>query len=229
MSPKTLSATDCNTLCFYAYKKWLDAETRIRLLRNYFMIQLMLDAGLRVGELVQLVVSDVWFNDAPVRCLIIRPEIAKNKKERSVPLSSKCNYLIHEYLSRFILLASEPSFFLFPSKSSPVQHISTRQVERMVYAYSLLCLGRPVNPHVLRHTFATRLRRVTDIRTVQELLGHSNIQSTMIYTHPDQEDKVKAIESLDVKGRPYADCEPDASLAHSISNHLDTARTDRTM
>ncbi|GAH69734.1 unnamed protein product, partial [marine sediment metagenome] len=53
------------------------------------------------------------------------------------------------------------------------------------------------HPHMLRHTFASKLMRVTSMRTVQELLGHSSITSTQIYTHPNEDDKKKAIKGLD--------------------------------
>ncbi|GAH73030.1 unnamed protein product [marine sediment metagenome] len=57
-------------------------------------------------------------------------------------------------------------------------------------------LGRPVHPHILRHTFASRLMRTTNARIVQELLGHQHLSTTQIYTHPNQDDLKKAIEQL---------------------------------
>jgi len=75
--------------------------------------------------------------------------------------------------------------------------ITTRQIENIVLAASMKSLGRPLNPHMLRHTFASKLLRVTNIRTVQILLGHSCITSTQIYTHPNEDDKKKAIDAME--------------------------------
>ncbi|GAH51596.1 unnamed protein product, partial [marine sediment metagenome] len=69
--------------------------------------------------------------------------------------------------------------------------------ERITRNAAMKSLGRPVHPHVLRHTFASRLMRTTNSRVVQELLGHQHMSTTQIYMHPNQEDKKKAIQSLD--------------------------------
>jgi len=63
--------------------------------------------------------------------------------------------------------------------------------------YSALLGMRRLHPHMLRHTFATRLLKVTDIRTVQELLGHKALSSTQVYTHSSAVDKANAIKGLD--------------------------------
>ncbi|GAH96402.1 unnamed protein product, partial [marine sediment metagenome] len=58
---------------------------------------------------------------------------------------------------------------------------------------------REIHPHILRHTFATRLMSKTSMRVVQELLGHKNLSSTQIYTHPNNADLQEAIDSLNEK------------------------------
>ena len=75
--------------------------------------------------------------------------------------------------------------------------ITTRQVERIILTASMKALNRPIHPHVLRHTFASRLMKRTNIRVVQQLLGHTSITSTQIYTHPDSDDLQKAINDID--------------------------------
>ncbi|GAI79438.1 unnamed protein product [marine sediment metagenome] len=79
----------------------------------------------------------------------------------------------------------------------PDKPLTRRQVHRIISYAAISALGRSVHPHVLRHTFASKLMRVTNMRTVQELLGHKNLTSTQIYTHPNEQDKHKAIENMD--------------------------------
>jgi len=66
----------------------------------------------------------------------------------------------------------------------------------MVARVSLDVIKRRIHPHVLRHTFATQLAKVTNIRVVQELLGHSSLESTQIYTHPDMNEAREAVNRL---------------------------------
>jgi len=75
--------------------------------------------------------------------------------------------------------------------------LTTRQVERIIRTAALKSIGRPVHPHVLRHTFASKLMSVCNERIVQELLGHQSITSTQIYTHPNEDDKKKAIQDVE--------------------------------
>lgn len=176
-----------------------EASTIIRdraIKRNICMTLLMLDAGLRVGELCQLKVTDLLFNSLPVHSLTVRAEITKTKCSRAVPLSERTqlsirrlfanrDFAIYPYLTGFAFTADNPKI-----------PITTRQVQRIIAAASLGALGFSITPHTLRHTFATRLLRVTDIRTVQELLGHKWVTSTQIYTHPSEQQKTEAIQAM---------------------------------
>ncbi len=80
---------------------------------------------------------------------------------------------------------------------SPTHHITPRTIQRIIKKASFQAFGREIHPHVLRHTFASRLMRTTNIRIVQQLLGHKSIQSTQIYTHPNHDDLTTAIKSLE--------------------------------
>ena len=164
--------------------------------RNYLMILLMLDAGLRVGELVQLKLSDLIFNSEPVKSIRIRPEIAKNGTERTIPTSHRLTQAIklcslHLWSSKTIL----SSDFAF-TRGKCKRHLTSRQIQNMLHRETMSRLGKSVNPHMLRHTFATRLMKVTNLRTVQQLLGHKSIQTTQIYTHPDETDRQNAINEM---------------------------------
>ena len=75
--------------------------------------------------------------------------------------------------------------------------VSVRQVERIIAMHSFLAFGTRIHPHILRHTFATRLMACTSMRNVQVLLGHKNIQTTQIYTHPNNQDLKSAIETME--------------------------------
>lgn len=165
--------------------------------RNYVMACVMLEAGLRVGEVVQLTVRHLWFLDQPVTNLIVTGDIAKNHKQREIPVSSylrnAINYLHQDFWTTDAPDASYNAF-CYPDE---LKQLTTRQVERILSKAGMKSLNRPVNPHLLRHTFATRLSRVTSIRIVQLLLGHNNLSSTQIYTHPNSEDLQQAIKAVE--------------------------------
>ncbi len=195
-APKTLTVTECHQL--------LDAllckdgtKTQFRKgIRNHLMALLMLDAGLRVGEVVGLKAGDLWFCNAPVMTVMLTGKLAEKDCERNVPISSRLSSSI-ETMAEYWWLYGDPAFgryaFFTADDETP---LTTRQVERIIRAAAMKCLGRPVHPHVLRHTFASRLMRKTNARVVQELLGHKNISSTQIYCHPNGEDLKQAIDQI---------------------------------
>lgn len=195
--PKTLNITEVHQLLEALLCKDAPHKSFRKGIRNYLIGCLMLEAGLRVGEVVALKMSHLYFAGKTVLTLILTPEITKNNKERSVPVSTRLKSAIEEYYSELPWLEQrEEHEFAFANwtKNKP---LTTRQVERIINAAGWKAIRRPVNPHMLRHTFATKLMRVTDIRTVQELLGHSTVTTTQIYTHPNEDDKVEAITNLD--------------------------------
>jgi len=161
------------------------------------MALLMLDAGLRVGELVNLRQSNLSFASLPAESVVITAEIAKNNTERTVPLSHRCIVAIQVMIEYWWSIA-ERSYEVYAFyRTDPFQPMTTRQVERIINNAAMKAFNRPVHPHVLRHTFATRLMKRTNARIVQQLLGHKRLTSTQVYTHPDQEDLKKAIDSID--------------------------------
>lgn len=165
-------------------------------LRNYVMAVTMLDAGLRVGELVQLKQSHLFLLEEPVHTLRVTNDIAKNHRERTVPLTNRCQMAFQMLRTNvWKPYRDVPHFFAF-YRFNPQSHLVTRQVERIMKYAGIRSIGRPVNPHLLRHTFATRVLQQTNLRVVQELLGHSSIQTTQVYTHPNEDDKHKAIDGL---------------------------------
>ena len=156
----------------------------------------MLDAGLRVGECVKLLFSDCFFNSVPVTSIVIRSDISKTGKERILPVNSRLQEALKNYRTYFTIIDYENRLNLLFKLRTTKGPISIRQVERIFFAAGKAALGRVITPHMLRHTFATRLMRVTDIRTVQELLGHTSLSSTQIYTHPNGDDLRKAVDAI---------------------------------
>jgi site-specific recombinase XerD len=216
-SAKCLTDSESNQLLSFLEKR---SEARTYL-RDYLIACLMLDAGLRVGELVQLRWGDCLTLGSVAQCLTIRKETTKGRRSRTIPMTARLRGSLTSYRNELLqntkssivtsgktlietgyppagdfLLEAWP---IFPTPGRPDQHISTRCVEKCLVCWSMKSLGFRVNPHMLRHTFGTELLKVSDIRIVQSLLGHASISTTQIYTHPNSVDQKKAIDKL---GRP---------------------------
>lgn len=182
--------------------------TTFKRLRNVLAYILMLDAGLRVGEVVKLLVSDCYFNNEPVKTLLIPSYCSHAKTDREIPVTPRLNIALLRFSRNYFLL---PDCLITQSLICNKLYgdaLTTRSLERIITSAAERSIGRPVNPHVLRHTFATKLMKIADIRTVQELLGHKSVQSTQIYTHPGTAEKNDAIAKLNspldglINGRP---------------------------
>jgi len=164
--------------------------------RDWLTILLMLDAGLRVGELVQLQLLDVYAVNQPVSTLCVRAETTKTKTCRYIPLTARLKTAIRAYCDQYFPQPTfKPSDWLFPSIPSTF-HISTRSIQRRIFDLFFPICKRSITPHMLRHTFATRIMRTTNARVCQELLGHKKLSSTQVYTHPNHDDLTKAIDAL---------------------------------
>lgn len=185
---KLLAALDWKTNAGAHFRKCL---------RNRCLALLMLDAGLRVGEVVQLQMSDLYFDGTPSHSVIVHCERSKSKRDREIPMSSRLRSSLTTYKDEHHWLDYEDDTALVFDTCHPSKIMSTRQVERIITSAGMKAIGKPVNPHMLRHTCATRLMKVTNIRVVQELLGHQNISSTQIYTHPDAEDRKNAVDKME--------------------------------
>lgn len=143
------------------------------------LLVLMYSAGLRVSEVVSLEIRDL----DPERELI-RVRSGKGKKDRYTLLSRRAMQIVQHYISEF-----GPTSWLFPG-SRPNRHLSVRAAQKVVeLARSHAGLTARASAHTLRHSFATHLlENGTDIRHIQELLGHSSTRTTQIYTHVSRHD-----------------------------------------
>lgn len=152
-------------------------------LRDRAMIELLYSCGLRVSELCGLRVSDIQVDEGCLRC------IGKGNKERLVPVGRQALEVVRKYVrgSRPKLLGEGSSPYLFLNQKG-------RPVDRILFWKTLAEHGRKarlrkaLKPHMLRHSFATHLLdRGADLRSVQMMLGHSDISTTQIYTHVVEE------------------------------------------
>jgi site-specific recombinase XerD len=156
--------------------------------RNTAAVVMLAYSGLRVAELVSLDRDDV---DLEAGTIHVRH--GKGDRERIVPLHALAAKALTRYLtSRF---DDDPALFVSRNR----RRVSTSQIRRIVEAVAGEAgIHKRVTPHKLRHTFATLLlEKGVDVRVIQELLGHSSITSTMIYTHVAQEQKRGAVDLLD--------------------------------
>jgi integrase/recombinase XerC len=147
--------------------------------RDAAMIELFYSSGLRLAELISVNLGDIDPADAMLTV------VGKGAKTRRVPVGHKALEAIRRWLSVRGLLASpgEPALFV----SSRGTRIHPRTVERRLQRWAQ-AQGAPrgIHPHLLRHSFASHLLESSgDLRAVQELLGHSDIATTQIYTHLD--------------------------------------------
>lgn len=173
--------------------KFLDSFTSYR---DRCMMLFMLDAGLRVGELVRLRQNDLYYHGCVVSQLVVRAEISKTRCERMIPMSPRLTLAVQVLKSQVwmkdVALLNHYAFYT----NNYDKHITARQVERIVGYAGKIVLHRRVTPHMLRHTFGSKVLRKSNIRVAQELLGHKRITSTQIYTHPDENDKRNAIDGI---------------------------------
>jgi len=194
---KTITFEQGQKLLWYIRQDHHSIETEKLAIRNKLMVLIMLDAGLRVGELVQLRLRDLYFGDGPVKNLIVRADIAKLGFERVIPTSNGLLHAIEEiWKNQWQYLRQDFNHFAFWGALSNF-NLTVRQIQFIVEKASVNAIGFKITPHVLRHTFATRLMRITTMPVVQKLLGHCCLSSTQIYMHPNTTDLTRAIAGID--------------------------------
>ncbi|GBE04360.1 MAG TPA: tyrosine recombinase XerC [Nitrospirae bacterium] len=146
--------------------------------RDRAIIELLYSCGLRVSELTSLDISDLDIKETIIRVK------GKGRKERIIPIGTKAMEAIKNYLpERISLKKKSPGLFL----NNRGGRLTQRSVRRILLYYSrMINLTGNLSPHTLRHTFATHLlHEGADLRSIQELLGHSSLSTTQKYTHLD--------------------------------------------
>ncbi len=151
-------------------------------IRDKAILETLYATGMRVSEAVNLKKDNVNLDISFLRC------IGKGNKERIIPLGKKAVASIIRYLkvSRPDLLKNKESEFFFVNRFG--KKISRQSLWKIIKKYAKLArIKKSIKPHTLRHSFATHLlEHGADLRSVQEMLGHSDISTTQIYTHIDK-------------------------------------------
>ncbi len=147
--------------------------------RNKAILELMYATGLRISEVITLEFKNIDFDDCIVRVM------GKGNKERIVPINDVAIQYLKLYIDEYrsLLIKKNINNYLFLNNHG---NMMTRQgVFKMIKNYAeLKGIKKNIGPHTLRHTFATHLlENGADLRIIQELLGHSDISTTQIYTH----------------------------------------------
>lgn len=158
-------------------------------LKHSAMLALVYSCGLRRSELLNLTITDV---DSKRGVLIIK--MAKGKKDRIVPLSDKVIEMLREYYKEY-----KPKMYLFEGQNGEQAQYSETSIQKVLkIAVTKANIKKPVTLHWLRHSYATHLlERGTDLRYIQELLGHNSSRTTEIYTHVSTHNLRKIISPID--------------------------------
>lgn len=172
--PKVLNTDEVDTLL-----NTPDLTTTLGL-RDKAMLELMYATGMRVSELVNLNINDVHLSLGFVRCL------GKGNKERIIPIGKMATEALKEYLEK-----ARPKLINHKNKTDSLfmnhhgQRLSRQGFWKILKQMAVKAgIEKELTPHTLRHSFATHLlENGADLRSVQELLGHSDISTTQIYTH----------------------------------------------
>lgn len=145
---------------------------------EHVMMELLYSCGLRVSELVNLKLSDIDLSSKYIRCF------GKGSKERIIPIGEQAKAMLQEYFPTRDLLVKKYNLTTKNLLIKDNGHFVTRQdVYNFIHAQGKL-IHKNISPHTLRHSFATHLlENGADLRVVQELLGHSDVSTTQLYTH----------------------------------------------
>lgn len=175
-----------DTLSFDEVSKILDIPLKTKFdYRNKAMLEILYGSGLRISELISLTLRDIDLENDIIRC------IGKGSKERIVPINDYEMYFLKEYMEKrelFLVNGNNDYLFLNNHGKKMTRQGFLKNLKKILQEKGI---NKNVTPHTLRHSFATHLLSGgADLRSIQMLLGHSDISTTKIYTHISNE-KVK--------------------------------------
>ena len=176
-------------------KKFLDNLPQENFLqaRDAAILELLYSSGIRISELIGLNVEDVEFLSGIIK---VR---GKGKKERILPVGEKAISVLDTYIQK----RDSPEKALFLNRFK--KRISAVGIRKALNKWAkVFALKEKISPHVFRHSFATHLlNRGADLRSVQELLGHSSITTTQIYTHLTVDSLKRVYEKAHPRAKRY--------------------------
>ena len=194
--PKAIDTDNMQQLLSIAGEDWLSVRDRA-------ILELFYSSGLRLSELVDLNITAV---DLPEALVTVT---GKGKKTRTLPVGRFAIKAIHQWLNirNDVKIIDEQALFI----SQRGSRLTQRSIQLRLKKHSQeQGLGQSVHPHMLRHSFASHmLESSSDLRSVQELLGHANISTTQVYTHLDFQHLAKVYD----KAHPRASKKKPASKA----------------
>jgi site-specific recombinase XerD len=196
-STQTLTDEEIVKLLAFFDRPALSVTKNNQRIRDQLIVLLMLDAGLRIGEVTRLPISSLWFQNEPVQAITLEHGIAEKGCTRTIPVTTRLRAAIEAMAyATWEVYKYQPQSkaFICYGTDSTLTH---RQIQRMIKTAGECTIGRNIHPHMLRHTFATRLMRSCSTPIVQQLLGHKSLQSTQVYVHPNSSDRQKAIASIE--------------------------------
>ena len=158
-------------------------------LKHRICIALIYSSGLRIGELINLELGDL-----DLQRQILKVQSGKGRKDRYVPVANVIMPMLYNYLNTY-----EPKRYIVEGKIKGEKYSPESIRKFLKNSCYLARIIKKVTPHTLRHSYATHLlENGTDIRYIQELLGHSRPETTMIYTHVTSQDLQKITNPLDL-------------------------------
>lgn len=167
-----------------------DQESKPESKRNKAIIEMLYGSGLRVSELVNLKLSDIYWKDGFLKVH------GKGSKERLVPFSPSAEEAYKEWAdgtrAELDILPAYRDFAFLNRRGKPLTRVMIFYIIK--YAADMAGIKKTISPHTLRHSFATHLlQNGADIRIIQQMLGHESITTTEVYTHLDIGDLKEAI------------------------------------
>ncbi len=161
--------------------------------RDRTILELFYSSGLRVSELIELKIQNVFLKEGVVRVL------GKGSKERIVPLSDSAVNFLDEYIKNVRHYMLKPGAFvdyLFVNKSG--KGFSRQGIWKKIKSFTIKAgIDKNISPHKLRHTFATHLLEGgADLRSLQMMLGHASINTTEVYTHVERAKMIEEFKKL---------------------------------
>tara|TARA_B100001057_G_scaffold382754_2_gene388871 strand:- start:13094 stop:13969 length:876 start_codon:yes stop_codon:yes gene_type:complete len=156
--------------------------------RDLLILELLYGTGIRISELINIKISDINFAKKEIKV------IGKRNKERIIPLHNNAIYQTKKYLQLAEKEGYKNQYLLFTKKG---EKIYSMLINRIVKKHlSTLIKSKKYNPHLLRHTFATHiLNKGGDLNSIKDLLGHSSLAATQVYTHNSIEKLKEAFNS----------------------------------